>query len=158
MGILRWAQRHLFPFHKTCGVILPFLGTSGSIWHDRPEPLRAHLTHSHINWMWCSRNHCNSPTIYKICRERQIWHCKAKYAGVEIWCGSKSMRRRTAMRVSQIIKLNQLRFVWKRLVYGAILTVSWLCPIYRFPGWPVSSRRLWWNVGSCARDVQEQSA
>lgn len=85
MGILRWAQRHLFPFHKTCGVILPFLGTSRSIWHDRPEPLRAHLTHSHINWMWCSRNRCNSPTIYKTCRERQIWNCKAKYGGAEMW-------------------------------------------------------------------------
>lgn len=134
MGILRWAQRHLFAFHKTCRVILPLLGASRSIWHDRPEPLRAHLTHSHINWTGSSRNLRNSPTRYKTCRELQIWNCKAKYAGVEIWCGSNLMRRRTVMRVLHIIKLNQLRFGWKMLVYRAIHTASWLRPIYCFTG------------------------
>lgn len=157
MGILRWAQRHLFPFHKTCRVILPFPGASGSIWHDRPEPLRAHLTHSHINWIRSSRNRYNNPTPYKPCRERQIWNCKAKHARVEIWCVLKPMRRRTVMCAPQIIRLNQLRFVWKMLVYGAILTASWLRPIYRCLECLVPSRTLRWEVGPCIRDLREQS-
>lgn len=156
MGILRWAQRHLFPFHKTCGVILPFLGASRSIWHDRPEPLWAHLTHSHINWIWSSRNCHKNLTPHKPSRKQQIWDCKAKHARVEIWCVLKPMRR-TGMCVPQIIRLNQLRFVWKMLVYGAILTASWLRPIYGFLGCLFSSHRLWWKAGSCIRDLLEQS-
>lgn len=75
---------------------------------------------------------------------------------VLIWCVLKLMRR-TGMRVPQIIRLNQLRFVWKMLVYGAILTASWLCPIYGFLGRLFSSHRLWWKAGSCIRDLLEQS-